>query len=82
MPQLLVRNVDEFVISKLRRGAVLHGVSAEEEHRRILREALLQPDERQPTLMDFLVADEGVATEVELDIDRSRSTDAHRDPAW
>jgi plasmid stability protein len=70
------------VIRKLRRRAVLHGVSAEEEHRRILREALLQPDERQPTLMEFLLAGEGVATEVELEIDRSRSTEAHRDLDW
>lgn len=82
MPQLLVRNVDEFVVNKLRRRAVLHGVSAEEEHRRILREALLQPDERQPTLMEFLLTDQGVATDVELEIDRSRSTDSHRDLAW
>jgi plasmid stability protein len=74
--------VDEFVVKKLRRRAALHGVSAEEEHRRILREALLQPDERQPTLMEFLLADPGVATEVELDIGRSRSTDSYRDLAW
>lgn len=82
MPQLLVRNVDEFVVNKLRRRAVLHGVSAEEEHRRILREALLQPDERARTLMEFLLTEQGVASEVELEIDRSPSTDGHRDVAW
>ncbi len=82
MPQLLVRNVDEFVVKKLRRRAVLHGVSAEEEHRRILREALLLPDERQQSLMEFLLTDQGVASEVELEIDRSQSTDSHRDLTW
>jgi plasmid stability protein len=82
VPQLLVRNVDEFVVKKLRRRAVLHGVSAEEEHRRILREALLLPDERQQSLMEFLLTDQGVASEVELEIDRSQSTDSHRDLTW
>lgn len=82
MPQLLVRNVDEFVVTKLRRRAVLHGVSAEEEHRRILREALLQPDERPRSLMEFLLTEEGAAPEAELEIDRSQSTDSHRDLAW
>ena len=82
MPQLLVRNVDEYVVNKLRRRAVLHGVSAEEEHRRILREVLLQPDERQPTLMEFLLTDHGVVIEGELEIDRPQGTDGHRDIAW
>ena len=82
MPQLLVRNVDEFVVGKLRRRAVLHGVSAEEEHRRILREALLQPDERHQALMEFLLTQPGVATAVELEIDRSQSPDSHRDLIW
>lgn len=82
MPQLLVRNVDEFIVKKLRRRAVLHGVSAEEEHRRILREALLLPDERQQSLMEFLLTNQGVASEVELEIVRSQSTDTHRDLAW
>ena len=82
MPQLLVRNVDEFIVKKLRRRAVLHGVSAEEEHRRILREALLLPDERQQSLMEFLLTNQGVASEVELEIVRSQSTDPHRDLAW
>ena len=82
MPQLLVRNVDDFVVKKLRCRAVLHGISAEEEHRRILREALLQPDERHQTLMEFLLTDQGVATGVELEIDRSQGTDSHRDLAW
>lgn len=41
MPQLIVRNLDEEVVRCLKKRAGEHGVSAEEEHRRILREALL-----------------------------------------
>ena len=41
MAQLLVRRIDESVVARLRRRAARHGVSVEEEHRRILREALL-----------------------------------------
>ena len=49
MAQLLVRNVPEAVAKTLRLRAVEHGVSAEEEHRRILQEALApQPDGKAP----------------------------------
>jgi antitoxin FitA len=41
MAQLVVRRIDESVVVRLRRRAARHGVSLEEEHRRILREALL-----------------------------------------
>ncbi|MEI7909507.1 MAG: hypothetical protein WCK77_07705 [Verrucomicrobiota bacterium] len=82
MAQLLVRNADAFVVSNLRRRAGLHGVSAEEEHRRILREALLRADAPRPTLIGFLLSDAGVAADIELEIDRPRSTDAARDIAW
>ena len=40
MSQLTVRDVPESLVKKLQRRAVEHGVSAEEEHRRILTEAL------------------------------------------
>jgi hypothetical protein len=39
--ELVVRNVEEIVSQKLHERAAAHGVSAEEEHRRILRRALL-----------------------------------------
>lgn len=57
MSQLLVRNIPESLVKKLKRRAVEHGVSAEEEHRRILSEALLHADEKgtQPyTLFDHI----------------------------
>ena len=82
MPQLLVRNVENFVVANLRRRAALHGVSAEEEHRRILRESLLRPEAPRPTLIEFLLADPGDGSDVELDIERPRGTDAARDLSW
>ena len=40
MAQLLVRNLEDELVRHLKRRAGEHGVSVEEEHRRILREAL------------------------------------------
>jgi plasmid stability protein len=40
MPQLLVRNLDNEIVRHLKQRAGEHGVSVEEEHRRILRDAL------------------------------------------
>jgi plasmid stability protein len=72
MNQLLVRNLETPVVRRLRARARQHGVSVEEEHRRILREACLAPAPR-PTLIDFLrdVAN-AAAPDVELDLTRSR----------
>jgi plasmid stability protein len=41
MAQLVVRNIDEAVVRALKLRAAARGVSAEAEHREILREALL-----------------------------------------
>jgi plasmid stability protein len=40
MSQLIVRNLDEDLVRRLRQRASEHGRSAEEEHRQILRAAL------------------------------------------
>lgn len=40
MAELVVRNVEEIVTRRLQQRAAAHGVSAEEEHRRILHRAL------------------------------------------
>lgn len=40
MAQLLVRGIDNDLVRRLKLRAARHGNSAEEEHRRILREAL------------------------------------------
>ncbi len=73
MAQLLVRDLDESLVRKLRIRANAHGVSAEEEHRRILREALGRSVERKPSLIEFLVSPQGgFAPELDLDISRDR----------
>jgi antitoxin FitA len=43
MAQLLVRDIESSVVRELKVRAARRGHSAEEEHRRILREALSQP---------------------------------------
>lgn len=52
MAQLLVRDIEPAVVTRLRRSAAEQGVSVEEAHRRLLRSALLgdQPDPQK----DFL----------------------------
>lgn len=72
MNQLLVRNLEAPVVRRLRTRARLHGVSVEEEHRRILRAACLTPPHR-ISLIDFLRdAANAAAPDVELDLTRSR----------
>jgi plasmid stability protein len=56
MPQLLVRNIEDKVVRKLKEQAGKHGVSMEEEHRRILREALTGSSEGKTSFKDYLLA--------------------------
>lgn len=56
MPQLVVRNIEEQVVRKLRVRAAREGVSMEEEHRRILREALVGHKKRGATFADYLIS--------------------------
>ena len=46
MANLIVRNVEDVVVQALKAQSGQHGVSAEEEHRRILRRALLRPRQK------------------------------------
>ena len=46
MANLLVRNVEDEVVSALKARSGCHGISAEEEHRNILRSALLKPKKK------------------------------------
>ena len=41
MAQLIVRNLDDELVVRLKRRAAAHGRSAEAEHRKILRQALV-----------------------------------------
>jgi plasmid stability protein len=56
MPQLIVRRIEEKVVKKLKELAGTHGVSMEEEHRRILREALLGLPKKRPSFTEFLLS--------------------------
>jgi antitoxin FitA len=46
MANLIVRNIDEAVVQALKKRASQHGISAEAEHRKILQQALLQPQKK------------------------------------
>jgi antitoxin FitA len=56
MSQLIVRQIENQVVKKLKERAGQHGVSMEEEHRRILREALLGENRKQTSFKEFLLA--------------------------
>ena len=43
MANLIVRDIDDAIVKALKQRASLHGVSAEDEHHRILEQVLLQP---------------------------------------
>jgi len=55
MAQLIVRNLDEELVRRLKLRAVHHGRSMEAEHREILRQAL-QEAEPAETLKELLLA--------------------------
>ena len=62
MAQLIVRNLDEEIVTRLRQRAAKHRRSTEAEHREILRDALL-PARRRAPLKDHLLAMPDVGTD-------------------
>ncbi len=46
MANLIVRNIDAAIVRALKQRASQHGISAEAEHRKILEQALLQPQRK------------------------------------
>ena len=56
VPQLIVRNLEETVVRRLKKRAGEHGVSMEEEHRRILRVALGAGGKKPASFKDFLMS--------------------------
>jgi plasmid stability protein len=70
MAQLIVRNLDDDLVRRLKERAASHGRSAEEEHRQILRVALRASD-----LADHLLA----IPDVGDDHDFERQGDLPRD---
>ena len=75
MPQLLVRDIPLTLVQKLKRRAAQHGVSAEEEHRRILRDALATKRGENPTLIEFLLGSE-VSPRVDIPLERTRDQES------
>lgn len=55
MAQLLVRNIDESLVSELEHRAIQNGVSVEDEHRRILSE-VLAPKPPRPCFKNHLLS--------------------------
>ncbi len=55
MPQLIVRQIEKMVLRKLKEQAGHHGISTEEEHRRILRAALIGPSKKQLPFKEYLL---------------------------
>jgi plasmid stability protein len=74
MPQLIVRRIEDKVVRKLKARAGLHGVSTEEEHRRILREALFGKAAKRPSFKDYLLKMPDVGSDSAFD----RTRDAGR----
>ena len=56
MPQLIVRQIEEKVVKKLKQQAGQHGVSMEEELRRILRESLFGKAGQRRSFKEALLA--------------------------
>ena len=73
MAQLIVRNVDEDIVRRLKLRAAEHGCSAEAEHREILRKAL-RGSENGRSLKEFLLEMPDVGT----DEDFARARDVGR----
>jgi plasmid stability protein len=73
LAQLLVRNIPEELAKQLKLRAAEHGVSAEEEHRRILQEALvpaLGGMKEKPTLFDRIRQLGEIAPDFEFECER------------
>ncbi|HWK62511.1 MAG TPA: DNA-binding protein [Eoetvoesiella sp.] len=67
---LVVRNIEPEVVAALRQAAARHGTSAEAEHRRILRMALVQPPRR--SFKDVLMSMPHVGVDEDFDFRSAR----------
>jgi plasmid stability protein len=64
MPSLSVRQLDEETLARLRARAASHGVSMEEEARRILKEAVSAPEQLGDLALQFFGPRHGVDLEL------------------
>lgn len=67
MAQLIVRQIEEQVVRKLKQQAGAHGVSMEEEHRRILRESLLGKGRKRSSFKEALLAMPNVGDDADFE---------------
>ena len=77
MPQLIVRQLDNAVVTRLRRRAAAEGVSVEEAHRRVLRQALFG-ETTPPARKNFI---EYLRAMPDVDLPLARSRDLPRKTA-
>lgn len=77
MAQLLVRNIEDAVVKKLRGQAAEQGISVEEAHRRVLRAALGEnaapPKDNLLHYLRSIPADDGIEFERAKDLPREVS---------
>ena len=66
MAQLVVRKVEDIIVRRLKQQAGAHGVSMEEEHRRILRASLLGKASAPRSFKAFLQQMPDVASDKEF----------------
>ena len=67
MPVLIVSQIEEEVVKKLKQRAAAHGVSMEEEHRRILRESLLGKAGKRTSFKEALLAMANVGRDADFE---------------
>jgi plasmid stability protein len=67
MPQLIVRQIEAKVVTKLKQQAGEHGVSMEEEHRRILRESLFGKAGKRTSFKEALSAMPNVGKDADFE---------------
>jgi plasmid stability protein len=65
--QLIVRRIEDKVVKKLKQQAGTHGVSMEEEARRILREALFGKPHNRPSFKEALCAMPNVGEDTDFE---------------
>jgi plasmid stability protein len=71
MAQLIVRNIEEKVVSKIKRRAAQGGVSMEEELRRILRKSVQEKVSKpKMSLLDYLSTMPNVGKDSDFNIPR------------
>ncbi|MEM8640441.1 MAG: DNA-binding protein [Cyanobacteria bacterium P01_G01_bin.54] len=65
MANLIVRNIDEAIVQALKRRASKRGISAEAEHRNILRQVLMEPQRK--TFVEVLCLIPNVGTDADFE---------------